>query len=304
MNNTTLPVLEKDVSVPGVVAEICGSVFIVLEHVFAAFLISKCKNVRITVKMLVTNLCMIDIIAGVWGCTRAYLRLDLAMAKMLCMLDVLITTGIFTVSAFLVSAIALDRYVSVFIPMRYTQIVTKRLILVVSSVLWIVGALIAILTLVTDLSFAEDEGCDVRMSQGDIFPWIVVLIRLLCICVIVFSYSRMYLKIISLGKIYNTGIKNKELRAIVKILLIVSPHLLLHISYICIFFLKPLVNIKKVLIIESAATATVILLDSFIYVFRFKECRLNITIYFCYCMKEFRENQMKKRTLLYGTYLD
>lgn len=304
MNNTTLSALEKDVSVLGVVAEMSGSVFIVLEHVFAVFLISKCRNVQSSVKILVTNLCIIDIIAGAWGCSRGYLRLNLAMQKMLCMFDVLITTCIFTVSALLVSAIALDRYVSVFLPMRYTQIVTKRLIVIICTTLWTFAAVIAVLTLSIEFSFEEERGCEVRMSQVEVFPWIVVFIRLICICIIVFSYGQMYRKIVSFGKIYNAEIKNKELRSIVKILFIVTPHLLLHIIYISIFFLKPVLNIKSALVIESVMTAVVILIDSFIYVFRFKECRLNITIYLCYCVKEFRNKQLKKRTLLYGTYLD
>ena len=110
MNNTDT----KGVNVSGVVVEICGSFFIVLEHVFAIFLISKCRIVQTSVKILVTNLCTIDIIAGFWGCIRATLRFYLTDERMLCMLDILLTTWVFNVSAFLVSAIAIDRYISVF----------------------------------------------------------------------------------------------------------------------------------------------------------------------------------------------
>jgi hypothetical protein len=41
------------------------------------------------------------------------------------MLDILLTTWVFNVSAFLVSAIAIDRYISVFLPMKYTSFVDK-----------------------------------------------------------------------------------------------------------------------------------------------------------------------------------
>jgi hypothetical protein len=51
---------------------------------------------------------------------------------------------------------------------------------------------------------------------------------------IAYSYSRMYMKILSLGKRY-AGMKRIELRSIAKILLIVTPHLILHAFYIVMF---------------------------------------------------------------------
>ena len=108
----------------------------------------------------------------------------------------------------------------------------------------------------------------------------------------------------SLGKIYNPDIKRRELRCVVKILLIATPHMILHIFYIAIFLLKPMLNPVKPLVIESWLTTAVILLDAWIYVFRFKESRMNLAIYICYFRKDYRDKCIMKRTLLYGTFLE
>jgi hypothetical protein len=299
MNNTDT----KGVNVSGVVVEICGSFFIVLEHVFAIFLISKCRIVQTSVKILVTNLCTIDIIAGFWGCIRATLRFYLTDERMLCMLDILLTTWVFNVSAFLVSAIAIDRYISVFFPMKYTSIVDKSVFGIACFVMWSLGAVLSVVTLFIEFSYTKEKGCAIRMSQQEVFPWILVSLRFICICIIAYSYSRMYMKILSLGKRY-AGMKRIELRSIAKILLIVTPHLILHAFYIVMFLFQPVFNIHKSLMYESLFTTAVIFVDTWIYVVRFKECRINMAIYLCYCRRGLCEENIKKRKLLYGTFLD
>ncbi|CAC5365902.1 unnamed protein product [Mytilus coruscus] len=302
MNNNTE--VDEIRTIGGSLFEMFGSLFIVLEHAFAMFLISKCKNVQKSVKFLVSNLCIIDIIAGLWGFVRAQFRFHLIDKKITCMLDVLFTTCVLNVSALLVSAIAIDRYTSVFRPMTYTQIVNKRVLATTCCVFWTLGAIIAVIALYSEFAYTDDIGCELRMSQQEVFPWLLVVLRVVCIFIITFSYSRMYSKIVSLGKVYSSEIKRRELRSIAKILLIVSPHLILHISYVFIFFLKPVLNIKYAISIISLIYTTIILLDALIYVFRFKECRINMAIYICFCRKEYRERKIKKRTLLYGTFLD
>ncbi|XP_052068288.1 olfactory receptor 867-like [Mytilus californianus] len=302
MNNNTE--VDEIRTIGGSLVEMFGSLFIVLEHAFAMFLISKCKNVQKSVKFLVSNLCIIDIIAGLWGFVRAHIRFHLIDKKITCMLDVLFTTCVLNVSALLVSAIAIDRYTSVFRPMTYTQIVNKRVLATACCVFWTLGAVIAVIALYSEFAYTDDIGCELRMSQQEVFPWLLVLLRVVCIFIITFSYSRMYSKIVSLGKVYSSEIKRRELRSIAKILLIVSPHLILHISYVFIFFLKPILNIKNAISIISLIYTIIILLDALIYVFRFKECRINMAIYMCFCRKEYRDRKIKKRTLLYGTFLD
>lgn len=289
----------------GVISEILGSLVIVLQHAFAIFLISKCRIVQNSIKILVTNLCIIDIIAGVWGCIRALFRLSSTDEEMNCRMDILFTTCIFNVSAFLVSAIAIDRYISVFFPMKYIQHVTKHALTLVCWILWSIGALIAFTTMFMEFTYTE-KGCELRMSQKEIYPWFLIFLRVICISLMAFSYTSIYVKILSLEKIYSSGMKHGELRPIIKILLIVAPHLVLHVLYIILFVLKPIIKqtSTRALTIQSIFTTAVMFLDSIIYVFRFKECRLNISIYLCYCRKKFKDAQIQKRTLMYGTFLN
>lgn len=298
MNHT-----DQSVNAVGVVFEVCGSLFIVLEHLLAIFLILKCRIVQKAIKILVANLCVIDIIAGSWGCIRALLRFSTTDMRRMCMLDILFTTWIFNVSAFLVSAIAIDRYISVFFPMKYTLFVNKRLFTIICCVLWFLGATLATVTELCELQYTNERGCETRMSQQEVFPWILVLLRLFCICIMCYTYSLMYIKIVSLGKLYNDGIKRTEIRRIVKILLIVTPHLIVHFFYIIMFLLKPILLLKNSLSYESLLNTSVMLIDTWIYVFRFKECRLNLAIYVCFFRKKSYEEYMKRRTLLYGTFL-
>ncbi|VDI26656.1 olfactory receptor 2M4-like [Mytilus galloprovincialis] len=301
INNTDV---EEIRTITGSLVEMFGSLFIVLEHAFAMFLISKCKNVQKSVKILVSNLCIIDIIAGLWGFVRAQFRFHMIDKKITCMLDVLFTTCVLNVSALLVSAIAIDRYTSVFRPMTYTQIVNKRVLATVCCVFWALGAIIAVIALYSEFAYTDDIGCELRMSQKEVFPWLLVVLRVVCIFIITFTYSRMYAKIVSLGKVYSSEIKRRELRSIAKILIIVSPHLILHTCYVFIFFLKPVLKIQNAISTISLIYTSIILLDALIYVFRFKECRINMAIYLCCCRKEYRDRKIKQRTLLYGTFLD
>lgn len=289
----------------GVVAESIGSITIVLEHILAIFLISKCRIVKKSVVILVINLCVIDIVTAFWGCFRAPLRQKRLDLVTLCKIDILLTTWSFNVSAFFVAAVAVERYVSVFWPMDYVHFVSKRKFVVVCWTIWISGFVVGFATLLIEFSYSEKDGCDLQMSHTDVFPWCLVLLRLICIFIIAFSYGKMYQKIASIGKIYNKSIKRGELRSIWKILFIAAPHLFLHLAYVMMFFIKPfLVTPTRAISIESHLTTIVMFLDSFIYVFRFKECRVNLYIYFCCFKRKTRQDNIRKRTLFYGPFLD
>lgn len=301
MNNT----VRLSVGTAGAVGEALGCLVIILEHAVAVFLISRCRIIKKSVVILIKNLCVIDILTASWGFIRAIVRQNLMDSINLCKMDVLLTTWSFNVSAFFVTAVAVERYASIFWPIEYVNFVSKQKFVMVCWILWLCGFSVGFVTLLFEFSYSKEDGCDIRMSLTEVFPWCLVLLRLLCICIIGFSYGKIYFKIVSMGQMYNKSIKRGELRSLWKILLIVAPHLLLHLTYITLFFVKPFLAMPtRAISFESFLTTVVMFLDSFIYVFRFRECRTNILIYFCCCKREIREKNVWKRTLFYGPFLD
>ncbi|VDI28030.1 Hypothetical predicted protein, partial [Mytilus galloprovincialis] len=202
-----------------VLFEGCLSLLIVLGHVCALLLMRTCRKVQLSIKTLVQNLCIVDGITGTWGALRSsvqYLFIRYG-SEAFCSIEIFILTIVFNVSAVLVTAIAIDRFCSIFYPMRYIIYVTESVIKATCYSAWICGIFLATLVLLRDLTFVE-EGltCGIQMEFQLLVPWLLISVRIISIVTICFTYFKMYIKARKISILYFAGSTTKELTSLAK----------------------------------------------------------------------------------------
>lgn len=262
------------------------SLLIVIGHIVAISLIRQCRLVPMSVIMLIMNLCAIDIIAGIWGAIRFSLQ-SVIEYKMFCDIEIFTMTALYNISALLVTCIALDRFCSIFYPMRYTYHVTKSLYRTICLFTWSFGIVLSTMVIVSDLSvISSARYCTINMNYQYVIPWLLFTVRFSCIVILCFAYVKIYIKSREISKLYYSGTNSSENKTLIKVIFIVVPHITVHLFNVTLFFLGSWVILDNGPMYESTLFVLAIVVDMWVYVIRFEECRLHLMIKFwCWHIK-------------------
>ena len=256
------------------------SLFIVIGHIVAISLIRQCRLVPMSVIMLIMNLCVIDITAGIWGAIRLSLK-SIIENKMFCDIEIFVLTTLYNISVLLVTFIALDRFCSLFYPMRYTYHVTKSLYRTVCLFTWSFGIVLSTMVIVSDLSdISSAQYCTINLNYQYVIPWLLFTVRFTCIVILCFAYVKIYIKSREISKLYYHGKHSSENKTLIKVIFIVVPHITVHLFNVTLFFLGSWVILEDGQFYESHLFTLAIVVDMWVYVIRFEECRLHFMIKF------------------------
>lgn len=278
---------------------------IVLGHVLAIHLIRNCRTIQVSVRILIQNLCFIDVIAGLWGVLRSSFQAYIsAYPDVFCSVEVFVMTTILNVSVFLVTGITIDRYWSIFYPMVYTRHDSKSVCKVCCVAIWAAGIFLAMLVPINGLTYTENIYCGTKVNAMDnLASWIMAIVKVICILIICIANFKIVSKAREVGKIYFSG-SGFEIKSVIKLFCIILPHFALDLVDVVSFFVCIAMNKSFLLLpLQSHLVVIVIIVDLWGYVFRFHECRVNLMIFLCRWSSKRRDQYIKRRQNILVSFL-
>ena len=153
------------------------SMLIIFGHILAIILIRRCRKIQSSVKILIQNLCVIDIVGGFWGLIRLTVMFNVFHnMELFCAFEVFIMNSIFIVSLLFVTSIAVDRYCSIFCPLKYVQH-ANNLFIFASAVCWLIGLIMSTIILLNRLDMVVNGFfCAIDSGMNYILSWFIALI--------------------------------------------------------------------------------------------------------------------------------
>ncbi|GFO20860.1 beta-2 adrenergic receptor [Plakobranchus ocellatus] len=181
--------------IPGFVAVLMGVVML-CENLLLIIVIGRTKSLHSHTNILVASLAISDVLVSVEVCVmglyvlprglRSWLGLSQAHVRVFNSILTGINFSLVAVSISHFAALAVDRYLYVLWPLHYPLRVTRRRIVAVAAVLWILGLIYMLLPVVLYTSPRYHVKCFLFNSPKE-YGTPLLTVYLLCICVVLAS---------------------------------------------------------------------------------------------------------------------
>ncbi|XP_062608514.1 melanocortin receptor 5-like [Saccostrea cucullata] len=269
-----------------------------LGNVLGFFVLIKCKKLPLQIKVLSINMTVPDFLLGsatgiAYGFQYAYPIAKEGEAICHAIFDILTTLSILNITAF-----GVDRFLSLKFALKYQLYTTKERMVAVCVGLWIFSIVSAVI---------------IQLFKSDALLFKIVL-RSVFLSLYVFSY----LMILSIYRKHNREINDLQSLSASriihdqmvfsrKIVLITGPHFLLYLLAIVVHVImcfKENVEILQMELVVLGITLITIFINPILYIWRFRECRIQLLLMLCICNRRRHENLLKERNILYQPFLE
>jgi len=269
-------------------------------NVVATFALYKSKSIVVQIRMFSLQLTCIEIIFGVYLSTLQILKM--ADVHTPCRLRWYLHWVIFLTRGITIAFLSLDRFFCIYFSMQYVQYVSRRFVFVVCLIAWIVSFCVCaqMFILVPDM---EQYNCeDVRKTKNIEFT---IVSFFLCLVAVIVSYVGIYFNV----KKHERQLGNVAYQSTMKILVIV---LVFFITILPGYIYNVFIWISPEMFydtrtIRKVCQATVCLgslATPFLYVLRFKVCRMQLIKSFCCLCKSRQDENERQLKLLQAPYLE
>ncbi|XP_061165051.1 melanocortin receptor 5-like [Saccostrea echinata] len=269
-----------------------------LGNVLGFFVLIKCKKLPLQIKVLSINMTVPDFLLGsatgiAYGFQYAYPIAKEGEVICHAIFDTLTTLSILNITAF-----GVDRFLSLKFALKYQLYTTKERMVAICVGLWIFSIASAVI---------------IQLFKSDALLFKIVL-RSVFLSLYVFSY----LMILSIYRKHNREINDLQSLSASriihdqmvfsrKIVLITGPHFLLYLLAIIVhvfMFFKENIGISQMELVVLSITLITIFINPILYIWRFRECRIQLLLMLCICSRTRHENLMKERNILYQPFLE
>lgn len=267
-------------------------------NVLGFFVLIRCKKLPLQIKVLSINMTVPDFLLGsatgiAYGIQYVYPLSDEGAGVCHAIFDTLTTLSILNITAF-----GVDRYLSLKFALKYQIYTTKERMIAVCVAMWIFSIVSAVM---------------IQLLQSDALLF-KIIIRSVFLSLYVFSY----LMILYMYRKHNRGINDLQSLSASriihdqmifcrKIVLITGPHFVLYLLAIVVHVVmcfKENVPVWQMEMVVLSITVITIFINPILYIWRFRECRIQLLLMLCVCNRARQENLLKERNILYQPYLE
>lgn len=314
--SSTLPELKAEsTAVPEVIVEgnsalsylhlIIFSVLILTINIVSIISLARCRYMCKQIWILAINKNITDISLGV----ALFLTFIIKILPFSCMANLVhlhLNALLMTVSAFTITLIAVDRFLSVYFSMKYQLIMTTKCLVVICLLLWCVSTGLCVWL---GKSF-DCYGPNIQRSNG-----ILAIIFILCMVIVSFCYVMIFINISKhhhhekqLNLPYNVSLR-MHMKALSKVTIIIVAFFACYIPLV-LFLISGLnadtttnddsVFIRVIVFIAGANSC----INPFLYILRFQECHSEF-LKIVYCCNPIKRERVKWQNKVNHTnYLD
>ncbi|XP_048775303.2 melanocortin receptor 5-like [Ostrea edulis] len=269
-----------------------------LGNVLGFFVLIKCKKLPLQIKVLSINMTVPDFLLGsatgiAYGVQYVYPISKEGESICHVIFDTLTTLSILNITAF-----GIDRFLSLQFALKYQIYTTTERMITICVGLWIFSIISAVVI--------------------QIFKSESLLFKIILRSVFLTMYVCSYLKILSIYRKHNREINDLQSLSASriihdqmvfsrKVVLITGPHFVLYLLAIIVhvvMYFKQDVAIWKMELITLSVTLVTIFINPMLYIWRFRECRIQLLLMLCVCDRSRHENLLKERNILYQPFLE
>ncbi|XP_052672784.1 melanocortin receptor 5-like [Crassostrea angulata] len=268
-------------------------------NVLGFFVLMKCKKLPLQIKVLSINMIVPDFLLGsatgiAYGIQYVYPLSTGGAAICHAIFDTLTTLSILNITAF-----GVDRFLSLKFALKYQIYTTKERMIAMCVIMWL---------------FSITSAVMIQLLKSNKALLFKIIIRSVFLSIYVFSY----LMILHMYRIHNKKINDLQSLSASriihdqmifsrKIVLITGPHFVLYILAIIIHVIMcfatdiPIWHMEMVVL---GITVTTIFINPILYIWRFRECRIQLLLMICICNRTRREKLLTERNILYQPFLE
>ena len=308
----SLLVLQQDL-VP-----LCLGIVIILTNLLTFMILAQSRRINFLIKVLSMNLAVTDLLTGVAILVDSFLSPSLP--EFLCRpLLYLYCIGVI-VSFITVTSLLAERFIAIFYPFGYQRIVLreKRYSVIVILSLWVSGALLSVLNYINGFQVytsAQTAVCAsyAMTARSGLATLTAIFISLIILNLVLYllMFMKMYKlshSIYPLNNVRSHHLYKYQARVLIKLSAVTSSFMLLYTPLIILNAAVVLnEDLAKSLLTWQSFAGFFILLNSllnpFIFVWRFTECRYTFLQMLCYPSVSRREKYRNLKKQFVVSYL-
>ena len=290
-------------SIIRVICFLSGALFTLLVNLLAFVALYKCKRMSHNIRIMTINLCVSDMLFSI---NLFILIIGSQLECTSCIIvsvQQLITSTLYFVSMFIVTAMVIDRTLSLVWCMKYYNSVTKGRVKYGSIFIWLLTSVLVF----ADLNI---HSCVVYKETYNSYLLVVpvcCIVNIICYSVTLRTIYKMHLKIkrMHISTVLQRNIYHNY-RTVFKVTILISVFLVCTLPYYVDYMLINFgVQYGQTIItkIFSYLLASNSLINPFIYAWRFSECRIEMLKLVFSCSKSRQEKYNRKGKLEFATFL-